>query len=216
MSGIAESPRIGFFSLPPELRNMIYKLLLVPAVPITIKIHEKSGLCTREGEWPGGHTLLRVNRQMQYEASAMLYGQNEFLIPYGPGTVHSFLTLVGPVNASQILRLSIDLPITDTFDQPDQPGQLKPREEDLVELRLIQEMCPSLQEIYLEIEFIYQDNLRLNSDVEDPFMMVGYFPRINAVLSAMASLHDISVYSTWNIYSEVVEAMEELGWRAVD
>ena len=66
---IMQSPRYGFHSLPPELRNRIYRMLFVS--PIKIELH-------------AGHDLslaaqfLRCQRQVHQEGAGILYGLNQF------------------------------------------------------------------------------------------------------------------------------------------
>lgn len=65
--------RITFLDLPGELRNEIYKLLLVSQTAF-ISVHRPHSQETIAGN------ILRVNKQIYNEASSVLYGGNTFIL----------------------------------------------------------------------------------------------------------------------------------------
>lgn len=62
-----------FLALPGEIRNQIYRAVLVPPSPFAVKLQFA----------PRDTTLLRVNKQVFKEASAIFYHESTFRIPEG-------------------------------------------------------------------------------------------------------------------------------------
>lgn len=106
-----------FLDLPPELRGMIYDLLLQEPEGIAIRTHKPVGLARRpvrstfrtaahkemqwdklSGKWigqkPSNFSLLRVNRQIRDEAAAVAYGNHAFNFSDMAATV-IFLETIG-------------------------------------------------------------------------------------------------------------------------
>ena len=73
-----------FTSLPPEIRNMIYSLLLVKNEPITIASprHRRSRV-NAEFTSDNFARLLRVSKQIHNEASSVFYSVNTFVVGNG-------------------------------------------------------------------------------------------------------------------------------------
>ena len=89
------SSATNFFSLPIELRNIIYSLVLLPSHNIKIcsppgkYLWDREG-CRRPRPKKGFGQLLLVNKQIYKEASYVFYSKNTFAIgsgPYGSTTV---------------------------------------------------------------------------------------------------------------------------------
>ncbi|KAK5114364.1 hypothetical protein LTR62_002616 [Meristemomyces frigidus] len=100
--GISKPPRVQkavrfrFRDLPPEIRNIIYKLALRLADPVQIdaRYNFGRGRCARKARLrnSGINTnVLLVNRQINIEATAILYGCNSF---HFVGTSHGCATLL--------------------------------------------------------------------------------------------------------------------------
>jgi len=103
----------NFLSLPVELRNIIYELLLVFQETLTCPGKQSQKQCQ-----PGALTLglLRANKQVHDETSAIFYAQNR--IDFTKCTskhVISFLTQVGPKNTSYIQHIRIDFDFSQEF-----------------------------------------------------------------------------------------------------
>lgn len=67
---VFESPRLGFHSLPPELRNRIYRMLFVKKQPV--QLHSGYNL-SRSSQF------LSYQRQVYQEGASILYGLNKFV-----------------------------------------------------------------------------------------------------------------------------------------
>lgn len=89
---------LAFLAFPGEIRNRIYTFLLVVPPPSTT---------TALGETPPIHPeILRVNRQIHYEALPFLYAQNTFIAH--PIRLYRFPQLrrwIDPVLAPQLIAL---------------------------------------------------------------------------------------------------------------
>ncbi|KFY16029.1 hypothetical protein V491_05466 [Pseudogymnoascus sp. VKM F-3775] len=89
---------LAFLAFPGEIRNILYSLLLVVPPPSTT---------TALGETPHIHPeILRVNRQIYYEALPFLYAQNTFIAH--PVRLYRFPQLrrwIDPVLAPHLIAL---------------------------------------------------------------------------------------------------------------
>ncbi|KAJ5288045.1 hypothetical protein N7478_003731 [Penicillium angulare] len=122
----------SFLSLPAELRNEIYKYLLVCRNPIN--------------PWGTGHelasNLLSTNTTILYEASSLLYGNNCFdLTSLSPKLISEFLNAIGLVNASHLQCIRIDFPEFRNFEDE------VSFEDNLHTLAMIQAYCTNLKYI---------------------------------------------------------------------
>jgi hypothetical protein len=79
LSQPAGSAGISFFSLPREIRNKIYKIVLIVAHPVFLFQDAGSRVETFAPDRPFRLlSLLYTNRQMHNEAIPVLYGMNNF------------------------------------------------------------------------------------------------------------------------------------------
>lgn len=94
----------NFFSLPRELRDQIYELVLLHRE--LINPSPESDL--RQKLTP---KLLRVNKTIHREASSLFYAQNRFDFSLGtPYDVASFLEQIGRNNADYIQHVYVGFP----------------------------------------------------------------------------------------------------------
>ena len=95
--------------LPAELRNEIYRLVLVDDEPLDI---ERNAIAERTA-------LLKACRQTREEASEIFYAENKFRLPglctHTADTI-TFLELAGQKNASGIPRLIVAFPLNKEWD----------------------------------------------------------------------------------------------------
>lgn len=108
----AEEQGVGFLSLAPEIRNMIYTLVLVTEEPIDL---------ARPTNFSRTSALLRTCKAVEAEASQILYGKNSFRferqfrtraryyeadwIEVGWKDVRRWLVAVGPLNISHLQNI---------------------------------------------------------------------------------------------------------------
>jgi hypothetical protein len=109
---------------PPEVRNIIYSLLIQH--PTSIKIRsprKKRGL--RRNSTTFKYSILHVNKQIRYEASSMFYGTNTFIIGNGPWgstedtNLHGLKAFISRVpHISQIKKVQLDIHSRRAFTIP--------------------------------------------------------------------------------------------------
>lgn len=140
-AGLAAS---SFFNLPRKARGSIYKRVLMVAHPIYLFQDTGSRVETFAPDRPPRWlALLFTNRQANSEASAILYGMNNFSLldttRQQVGLLQAFITCIGPVNASFLSHLCINFPVVEG-----QPGKPRLKEDGIQSLKLLQEKCTSL------------------------------------------------------------------------
>lgn len=107
-----EQKPFPFLSLPGEIRNLIYRHALVSPKTYTVKLQF----------FPTDTALLRVNKQIYAEASAIFYHENIFWFPqtlFVGGPILERLERVYhlPPRRLQIMRnFVIDIPVSVHFD----------------------------------------------------------------------------------------------------
>ena len=124
----AGSAGTDFFGLPRDIRNRIYKIVLIVAHPVYLFQDAGSRVETfapdRPFQWL---SLLYTNRQIHSEATPVLYGVNEFSLvdttPQQFGLLKSFLDCIGSVNAGLLSHLCINFPVVESRDGL--PGKAK-------------------------------------------------------------------------------------------
>ncbi|EME45078.1 hypothetical protein DOTSEDRAFT_170248 [Dothistroma septosporum NZE10] len=113
-----------FLSLSAELRNTIYRLILVPA-PGYIDYAPKTTLFLagnhrvrkqqlnefKTNILPALH-LLRLNKQIRAEAASIFYGENEFRFTNVKGwyVMDTWLRQIGPYNQSLVRKIAVHVP----------------------------------------------------------------------------------------------------------
>lgn len=134
---------ISIFSLPGKIRRNIYARVLVVAHPLFLLQDTGSQVVeTFAPEKPFRWlALLRTNRQVHDEASAVLYGLNHFTFmdttQHQGDLLQSFLNCIGTVNAGRLAHIGINFPVVETAEG--QPGKVMLRDDDLYSLKLLQE-----------------------------------------------------------------------------
>jgi hypothetical protein len=76
-------PRLSFWSLPPEVRNMIYSLFVIDDKPLPIQSPRRRNVINKELTNKNFGRLLCVNKQFNAEASAMFYSKNTWVVGNG-------------------------------------------------------------------------------------------------------------------------------------
>jgi len=208
--------RIGIFRLPVDIRNNIYRRVLV--VPHPLYLFQDTGSQVVETFAPDRPfrwlALLHTNRQIHDEARAVLYGSNHFhfmdTTQRQGGLLQSFFNCIGSVNAGLLSYLCINFPVAQREDG--HPGKVMLREDDLYSLKLLQEKCTKL--MTLETLIYGRDSKRLiNPSHDDSQFVQEALSQIDAQLKAISSLKKIIVRSYDGTPTpSVLEMMQGLGW----
>ena len=90
----------SFLGLPVEIRNEIYKYLLVSSEPIDLQF----------GEEQLTPSILFTNTTILHEARVLLYGHNCFNFTRYLGDISKFFDTIGLINASHVRCILIRLP----------------------------------------------------------------------------------------------------------
>ncbi|KAJ5958449.1 uncharacterized protein N7479_005599 [Penicillium vulpinum] len=134
------SASFRFLSLPAELRNEIYKYLLVYRQPIDpwYRCHglEPNILCT--------------NTKILHEARSILYAENCFELRASKSErIPEFLDTIGPINASHIQCVRIDFPTPREHEDT-----VSLEEDSLCILEKVQHHCSNLKKVITTPETI--------------------------------------------------------------
>lgn len=206
------STPINFFNLPSKARNNIYKRVLIVAHPLYLFQDAGSRVETFAPDKPlRWNALLYTNRQMNSEASAVLYGMNNFALLDGTrqdvGLVEAFLNCIGPMNSSLLSHLSIDFPVMEG-----QSGNSKLREDSLESLKFLQEKCTNLATLETHLHNNkFTGWVRANQD--NPQIIRDALSQYDVQLKAIPSLDKIIVRVYGGIPTpSVMDVMQGFGW----
>ena len=113
-----------FMDLPGEVRNQIYRLFLIMDPPIEFcprsngaTRNAMSRACKyadeRHKKLSPILRLLRLNREINAEASDIYYGENEFRFSYEESWAHiwAFLNTIGNANVARLRRINVNFQI---------------------------------------------------------------------------------------------------------
>lgn len=209
----------GFFSLPSELRNEIYGLLLVTdQIPSAFVPH--SGAIRPLESWSfrrrtGGLSLglLRVNKALHREGSSVFYGRNHFDVSgYSSKPAEklsSWLQQIGSTNALHVQHLLIEFPGWASF-QPGNPFRLD--DESVAIIATIKSSCTSLKTITTTLRSTNQMELCLDG-LENRKLATERLGLVDATLRSIPSLQQVGL----EVYEDgpssyIRQDMETLGW----
>ncbi|KAF4255224.1 hypothetical protein KXX16_005472 [Aspergillus fumigatus] len=205
---------VGFFRLPIELRNRIYKEVL--ALPQQLVLFQDPG-CPVESfapeKPPQWLALLYTHPQIAKESMAILYSTNRFALEEGTkrqgNLLQSFLDCIGSVNASFLSQLRMDFPAIERKDG--QSSEIRLREDGLRILRLLQEKCTNLKALET---LVYGSNGGLIAHQEtDPQLLRDVLQNIDAHFRAIGSLRRIVVrVCSGSPAPPTIDFMQQLGW----
>lgn len=210
------SRTIGFFSLPRKIRDNIYKEVLRVRHPIYLFQDGSSRVETFGPERPlRWLELLKVNRQMNTEASEVLFKANHFTLldermPQDQ-LLEAFLTCIGPANSASLSHLSICFPALE--EGPSEDPKL--RQDSRQRLKLLHDCCTNLET--LEITFDVKNIRDLERATEgNPQHIRGVLSRCHSQLKVLPSLQNIIVRVTGPSPSpSTTDAMQTLGWTVL-
>lgn len=203
---------MGFSTLPEKARYNIYERMPIVAHPTYIFQDIGSRVEMFAPEIPlQWLALLYINRQINHEACATLYGMNVFALMnttrHQVGLLHAFLKCIGPVNTSFLTHLCVDFPVIEG-----QPPELEFREDDLQSLNLIQENCTNLRTLEMHIHDYNSSSLsKMDQDSSDSYR--GALSRLDVQLKAIPRSAKVIIrVSGGTPRTSVIEFMQGLGW----
>lgn len=210
----SSSTRVGFLSLPIDLRNRIYRQVL--ALPHPLFLFQDPG-CPVESfapeKPPQWLALLFADRQISKESRAILYSTNEFALKEGTkcqgSLLQSFLDCIGSVNTGFLSHLRMDFPAIERGDG--QAGEIRIREDGLQTLRLLQEQCTNLKTLET---LIYGPNNSLITDQEtNSRFLRDALQDIDTQFRAIGTLNRIIVrVCSGSPAPPTIGFMQQLGW----
>lgn len=172
----------NFLSLPSELRNKIYQLVLVQQEPIVphFDYYQRHTLTPE---------LLRTNKTVHREASSLLYAQNRFdFTMFTSEHVASFLEQIGRNNANYIRHIHVDFP---NFLHLDPHDVTLEDDSDRI-LAKIQSDCTTLSTLTTSLDSTNDMELRL--DALDNYNIVAKaLAVVDTRFKAILSLQEIIV-----------------------
>ncbi|KAI8949370.1 hypothetical protein F4801DRAFT_404211 [Xylaria longipes] len=206
MSDAAETmpSSLGFLSLPSELRNCIYELVLLHQLPV----HPGVGYAYKREKilTPG---LLRANKAVHREASSLFYGENRFgFTNVRLKEVASFFEQIGSTNAAYIRHVYIDFPLLDRLE----PGHVTFEESGLRPLATIQSACTNLSTLMTSLASTDVVECTL-SRVKVLQVTTEAFQLADTHFRAISSLREIIVEVDADLLSEQTRRiMKSHGW----
>ncbi|CVL08903.1 uncharacterized protein FMAN_16264 [Fusarium mangiferae] len=191
---------VSFLSLPGELRNTIYEIILLQSEPIDPWLRYGLQVTTE---------LFYVSKTVHREASLLFYSQNRF--DFGgrdPEKLASFLKQIGPRNANSIQHIVIDFPEFLYLD----PGDVTIEEESLSILGSIVSSCTGL--ITLRTSLYSTSSMELRLDNLDHYnLATEALHLVDTHFRAMPSLLEIILEVYEDGPSDCLrKRMESYGW----
>jgi hypothetical protein len=207
---------MSLLSLPRSVRDNIFRRVLLVAHPLYLFQDGDSSLVETFGpeirfRW---RALLYTNRQVRDEASAVLYGSNNFtLVDITRKQVvllQSFLNCIGSTNAGLLSHICINFPVAEHADG--RPGEVLLREDGLRSLKLLQDKCVTLKTLETSVHRENSGGLTRES-YDDPQFIKEALSQIDAQFKLIPSLNKIIVrFYGDDPASSVTELMEGHGW----
>ena len=190
-----------FLSLPGELRNKIYELIVLREEPI-----DSSHRFGQEDLTPG---LLCANKTVHREASEIFYGQNRFYFArFAPEDALSFLEQIGEGNAGRIRHIIIDFPRFIYLDS----GDLALTDESDSTLASIQRLCANLSTLTTCLFSTHAMEFRLNG-LDNYKLASGALKRVDARFRAFAFIQHIILEVFEHSQNDYIRnLMESYGW----
>jgi hypothetical protein len=187
----------SFLSLPAELRNEIYKYLLVRREPID--------------PWSGDHelelNLLSTNKAILHEAGSLFYGRNCFDLTW-ECRIPEFLVTIGFINSSHLQCILIDFP-----ELRDLEDEVSLKEASLHILENIQSRCTNLKKLIIAADSTNAIEYQLDS-FDSPKICAKALALVDAHFREILSLREvvIEVYGE-GPSSDIRRKMESQGWK---
>lgn len=172
----------NFFSLPQEIRDQIYELVLLHQELIDPWVDGNR----RQNLTPG---LLRANKAVHREVSSLFYARNRFDFTMGtPEDVASFLGQIGRNNADHIRHICVDFPAFLYLE----PGDVTLEDDSVGILGNIQNGCANLSTLTTSLHSTNSMELRLDA-LDNPKIVNEALKLVNTHFRAISSLQEIVV-----------------------
>jgi len=192
----------NFFSLPRELRDRIYELVLLHQEPIDPWLdYDRRQKLTLE--------LLHVSKTIHREASSLFYAQNRFNFTWGtPEVVASFLGQIGRNNADYIRHMCVSFPRFLCLD----PDGVTLEDDSVGILANIQSGCANLSTLTTSLYSINATEVRLDAQ-DNPKVVAEALKLVDTHLRAISSLREkiVEVYED-GLSDHMRRKMEDHGW----
>jgi hypothetical protein len=191
----------NFFSLPSELRNKIYELVLVHDEPI-----DPCGVYW-PSESPNG--LFRVSKTIHREATSFFYAQNCFDLSWSSvERINAFFKQIGRTNASYIRHIRIEFPSFPNLDthhivlDSNSVRILQKLQTDCVKLRTLTTSPDSTNDMEVRLEAL-----------NNPKIVREVLKLVNARFKSFSSLEEVivEVYEG-GLSEDIRQEMKALGW----
>ena len=202
INSLPKSDMSNFFSLPRELRNQIYELVLLHQEVINPwDCYDLRHKLTLE--------LLNVNKTIHREASWLCYARNRFDFSMGsPEDVASFLGQIGRNNSDCIRHICVGFPKFSYLDS----GDITLEDDSFAILANIQSCCTSVSALTTSPDSTNAMELRLDA-LDSPKVVTEALKLANTHFRAISSLQEIIV----NVYEDcpsdyIRRRMESHGW----
>ena len=196
----------NFFSLPREIRDQIYELVLLQQDPIDYR-KDRDIWCIRPQLTP---ELLRVNKTIHREASSMFYSQNHFDLTAGtPEQVALFFTQIGKKNANFIQHVLVKFPEILCGE----PDEVILDNDDIGILAKIQSSCANVTT--LTISPYSTDAMgTMIEEQKEPKVVTEALELVNTHFRAISSLQEIIIEMHEKGPSDHIQKeMEGCGWK---
>ena len=196
----------NFFSLPGEIRNRIYELVLLHQEPIDPWIDCYPRLYNLTPK------LLHVNKDIHREASSLFYAQNRFdFTACTSEQVASFLRQIGPKNAGYIQHVHVG-----SSDFPHlAPDNIAFKDDSLGTLAIIRSGCANLSTLTISMTRIH--GMKLCEALDNPKFGIEAMNLINTHIRAISSLQQIIIEVYRGGLSDYIRReMENQGWKISD
>ncbi len=192
----------NFFSLPREVRDQIYELVLLHQELIDpwVDYDRRQKLTPK---------LLHVNKTIHREASSLFYAQNRFDFTMGtPEDVASFLGQIGRNNADYIRHIYVGFPKFLYLD----PGDVTLEDDSVGILANTQSGCANLSTLTTSLYSTNAIELRLDA-LDNPKVVTEALNLVNTHFRGLSSLQEIIVEVYKDGPSDYIRRkMESHGW----
>lgn len=214
----AERDIVALDRLPEPVRCRIFEIVLRVRHPLYLFQDSPTRVELFAPEKPRNwHGLLRINKRLGLEASAVLYSKNTFILtvtsPREADLLETFLRCIGPKNASFLEHLCISFPAVELYqsDEP-QADSFRLRQDSARVFALLKDQCTSLSTLELCVHSKNCDGMTSTSPGQRQHIpeMLSYVERHFREMQMLGRI--IIKISSGDLLPETVDAMRGHGW----